>query len=113
VYCWQRAGLYQHEIQALLEALIIESGQHSLDRLKVLEAKNILAVKSPPEPVTEGVLVRPTPETDKAKTIEEWWARNPAVKTDSTTGRAIAPVEAQAKPPVPAKKAKRARRRKK
>lgn len=71
-----------------------------------------------PEPVTEPLADEPVggePAHLKgpSKTVEEFSARNPAVKGDSATARAIGPLDAETEPPAPAKKAKRERRRKK
>lgn len=80
VFCWQRAGFTRQMLSSLLEAMrqAIEADDNSLDGLK---AKQMLAVVSPPEPVTEPLADEPVGGEPAAlkgpsKTVEEFWARN-------------------------------------
>jgi transcriptional regulator with XRE-family HTH domain len=110
IFCWQRAGLDRNEIDILHQARAIEAGGHISDDL---EKKQTLlrALGVEPEPVTgpfgdEPVGGEPVSLKGPSKDIKEFCDRNRILPPDE-------PAIGEPKPTVPAKKAKRERRRKK
>lgn len=67
--CWERAGFGPADINDLLHALRIENEPRSQDDRDRLKAKEAFS-HSYPKPVTEVLLANPTPEEDKAKTLD-------------------------------------------
>jgi len=132
VYCWQRAGLSETLITYLLDGL--KSAGNRPSALAMLAAKRMLTLASPPEPVTDLPPASPTPEEEKAKTLDDlvkrWGPLENPTQADWERVKAQAhemqaelarhfgpppaePAGGEAKPPAAAKKVKRERRRKK
>lgn len=80
--CWERAGLNKAEREILLEALRIEAEPRSQLSRDFLKAKEAFS-QSFPEPTAEDLVVDPTPEEDKVKSLEDWVKRyGPLQKPD-------------------------------
>ena len=115
VYCWQRAGLTSREIEIFLQALQMEGNFLSANRKKSRAGQRVQAflqnagmtIESVTEPLgNEPVGGEPASLRGPSKDIQEFCARH-GVRPPGE------PIAGEPKPPAPAKKAKRERRRKK
>lgn len=102
--CWGRAGLSELEREALLVGLRIEHEPPPASQRERLKAQKLFS-NSFPEPVSEGLLTEPTPEQDKAKSLDdllkkEEWKRFVGLPLGKLEG-------GEAKPVAAAKKVKR------
>jgi len=109
VYCWRHAKLTTKQIGDLLLGLRLKDEVLTAEREQIRRELFDLGIYT--EPVTEPLGDEPVGGESASlkglsKTVEEFWARNPGIHP----GKRIAE---EAKPPAPAKKAKRERRCKK